>query len=143
MHHSVTVLNASVVCVLLGVRGVAVLSTRACCTVRFTALHCTDGVIVLSYQCGTTPKATEDHAAHQEALRALATLEVLVNVTGVNGYVARSMVDRHSYITFPNDHWGWNPSTTYEQRLVLRNAAHRSNPSRLHLQSPLSLPIPV
>ena len=56
---------------------------------------------------------TGDAGARKSALKMLSTLESLVNVTGVAGLPARTMVANASHKNEP-DHWGWNPSPTKE-----------------------------
>jgi hypothetical protein len=63
------------------------------------------------YAVGDDPAAKKDAAA--QALQMLTTLENLVNVTGVAGLPARTMVAHAAHKNEP-DHWGWNPSLTKE-----------------------------
>ena len=66
---------------------------------------------------------TGEQEAISEALRSLATLEKLSNVTGVKGFIARTMVDAHQYIVDPSDHWGWNPSPTIPNWWFIANTS--------------------
>ena len=66
---------------------------------------------------------TGEQEALSEALRSLSTLEKLSNVTGVSGFIARTMVDDHQYIVRPSDHWRWNPSPSIPNWWFIANTS--------------------
>ena len=66
-------------------------------------------------------KVTGDENAYKEAMKALSTLEVLMNVTGTKGFPARTMTENGKYKT--NSHWGWNESPTREGWWFIANTS--------------------
>jgi hypothetical protein len=66
-------------------------------------------------------KVTGDEHAYEEAMKALSSLEGLMNVTGEKGFPARTMTENGKYKT--NSHWGWNESPTREGWWFIANTS--------------------